>query len=403
MGRRKQLARFGVRPHSVAVFAEDTASGRYCRAAWRVRGKLTVKSWPDTAEGRREAKAFAEQLAIELRAPAKAPPATLAELWAKYTAAEFEALRPKTQINYRRHWRNWELFAGGETFAQAVTRDTLDGFRQALKARGIAVTQIRKHVDLVKLVYRFAVDRELIPPTRLLEYTVKAAKDERSVATAEYRGDEADRIIAALDPAKSTEWRAWLFCTIARYTGARTNAILHLTWDDVSRAETFGDEAIRWQAQWDKVGKERTQPIPRQVSAALTVAREWREKDGYAGAWIFYTARRNWKGDRPMTYGGVGWMLREAERRAGVAHVRMNAAHRFRRGVVGDIVDATGGNVRLAMSWIGDGVRQAARYVKERDEQLRGVAQLLSNDVKSALEIPTESLPTCEATDRDDR
>lgn len=374
MAQRKRITRFGIRPHAVSVFSEATASGRYCRAQWRVKGKIAVRSWPDTPEGRREAKAFAETLATELRSPAKAPPITLTELWARYVDAEFEALRPKTRVNYRLHWRAWSLFAHEDTRAEAVSRETLDEFRKALKGRGIAISQIRKHVELIKRVYRFGVDRELLPPVRLLDYQVKAAKDEKTQATAEYRGEDARKIIAALSSTKSTEWRAWLFTTIAHFTGARTNAILHLTWDDVD----FESALVTWRARWDKVGKERRQPVPNQVVHALRQAEVWRAVDGYSGPWVFYTARQQWKGDRPMTYGGVQWMLRQAERRAGISHVHMNAMHRFRRGIVGDVIEATGGNVRLAMAYIGDDVRQATKYVKDRDEQLQEVADLLS-------------------------
>ena len=381
---RKHLGRFGMRPHSVTVFTEQTPTARYTRVQWRVKGKLVTRSYPDAPEGRREAKAFAETLAVALRSPPKPPPITLEGLWARYMDAEWEALRPKTRINYARHWRRWALYAGITAKAELVTRETLDEFRKELRKIGIAISQIRKHVELVKRVYRFGVDRELVPPTRILDYQVKAAKEEKRQETAEYRSADALKIIGALNPKSSRQWRAWAFCVIAHYTGGRTNAILHLQWDD------YDGDAIRWRARWDKVGKERVQPVPRQVQLAFDVAVIWKQRAKDAQQWVFFSPKARTAG-RPIHYDTVRKMLLEAEQRAGVAHVHMNAMHRFRRGVVGDVVDATGGDVRLAMAWIGDGIREAEKYMKDRGDRLKGVADLLSGP-----DSATEPQPTSE-------
>lgn len=374
--RRKRLWTYGARPRTIAVFTEWTTRGRYTRVQWPKDGKRLTKSYPDTGAGRKEAKAFAEQLAAEFTTPEKTPDVTLRGLWDAYVNAEFDALRPKTITNYRAHWRSWETFADRETPANAVTRETLDNYRKELRTRGIAVSQVRKSVELVKRVYRFGLERSLVLPNRLTDYRVRVAKEERTKQGAEYTADEALRLIAALNPDSSTQWRAWLFCTIAHYCGARSNAILHLAWSDIT------DDAIIWRARYDKVGRERFQPLPRQVSEALDRASAWARKDGYQGlgCWVFYTPRRLWKGDRPMTYQGINWMIREAEKRAGVPHVHMNAAHRFRRGAFGNVIDLTGGDVNKAMQWIGDtDPKVASRYLKQRDERDREVADLLSH------------------------
>ncbi len=370
---RRRIARYGLRGATVAVFSERTPAGRYCRVQWREGGRRRTRSFPDSAAGRLEAKAFAAQIAAEQRPAGQAPAITLHALWTTYVAAEFDALRPKTQTNYRHQWWKWEQFVDPTTPARAVTREDLDRFRKALRAQQLAVKQIRNCVDLVKLVYRFGVDRDLVPPTRILEYRVKAGKDEKRLETAEYRPQEGLRILGALDPSRAEQWRAWALFTILHYMGPRVAAALRLQWSDIDVARAM----ITWPVATDKMGKRREQPVPAQVAHALQVAWAWRTADGYAGPWVFYTPRRRWKGDRPLTYGGVQRMLREAERRAGVAHVHMNATHRFRRGAAGTVYELTGDAGR-AMEWIGDDIRQAGRYVKARGQRLRAVADLLS-------------------------
>ena len=81
----------------------------------------------------------------------------------------------------------------------------------------------------------------------------------------------------------------------------------------------------------------------------------------------------------PYTYGALNLMLRWAETKAEVPHVRMNAAHRFRRGAAGNVLDLTGGDMQRAVAWIGDtDLKMAGLYLKERGHRLRDVADLLS-------------------------
>lgn len=393
MSQRKHITAFGRRPHTVTVFAETTASGRYCRVQYRVKGKAKIHSWPDTGAGRKEAKAFAETVAATLSAPDAPPEVTLAALWTLFVRAEFDHLRPRTRSNYSDHWRKWTTFAGPESVASAVTRERVEEFAAALRAQKMAASQIVKHVKQVTRVLSFAVDRGLIPPTKATTVRVRIGKDAARGETAEYRAGDALAIIAALDPEQWTQWRAWAFCMLARYTGARANAILHLQWADID----LSAPSIIWRGRWAKTGVEWTQRVSVQVVEALAVAEHWRTHWSYTGPWVLFTQKVAERGDQPITYRAVQWMLHRAERKAGVAHVHMNAMHRFRRGLVGDIVDLTGGDVQAAMEYVGDtDIRQAKRYVKRRDERSIRIAELLSG-AKAAPQLhpedATEPLP----------
>jgi integrase len=379
MTNRKRIATFGRRPHTVKVFSEETASGKYCRCQWNVRGLVKTQSWPDTGTGRREAKAFGETLALELAGPKQLErrELTLGELWVLYSTAEFGGLRRKTVINYNESWRKWEIFAGRETTAISITRERVEEFAKALRKSGIAASQIVKHMKRVRLALEFAVDRGMIPPTKATTVRIRIGKDERSPETVEYEPEAALKIIKALDPNDARQWRAWVFFSIDHYCGPRSNALLHLQWDDVDeRART-----ITWRAKWDKKGDDYEQPFPSQVLDALQVARQWRERQGYDGPWVLYSPR----GDRSrcITYGGINWMLHEAEERAGVERVHMNAMHRFRRGAARNVLEATGGDAHAAMAYIGDkDLKYATKYLKPRNQRLREVADLLSGTGK---------------------
>ncbi len=103
---------FGPSRGGVRVLVER--GGELVRVQWYDDGIRRVKSWPNTRDGRAEAKAwgrgFAEARTLGPRPTA--PRLTLRQLWERYFEAEFPHLRPKTQTNYREHWSRWELFLG---------------------------------------------------------------------------------------------------------------------------------------------------------------------------------------------------------------------------------------------------------------------------------------------------
>ena len=224
---------------------------------WYERGRRRIESFPNTAECRAEAKAYALGVAEQL---AKGPlptveRLTLRNLWERFSTAEFPHLRLKTQTNYRGHWQKWELFLSREFIAEDARLEHVEQLRAVLTRQGYAISQIHKIVTDIKMVYAWGFRRELLASNRLSLYRFKIAKDARPESPGEYTDDERELLIGAVSPQVSTEWRPWVAFMIANSQGARMNAILHLQLDD---CELEGGN-ITWRARWDKNGRERTQ------------------------------------------------------------------------------------------------------------------------------------------------
>ncbi len=382
---RKNLRVFGPHGKSVRVFVER--GGTAVRVQWRERGTLLKKSWPNTAANRADAIAYAKGVADaqhETVTPARER-LTVRDLWERFTLAEFAHLRDKTIINYKGHWRAWEHFAGRSMMADTVTAIMLGEYRAALAKGGSAISQQRQAVSMVKQVFRWALRHELLDRDRVSTYTFKVAKEARTAGGAEYTTDDYVGIVGALDPRKQSQWRAWSLIVLMGELGPRVNAALHLRWDDVEFG-AVGHGTVHWSPEFDKVGHERTQPITAVAREALLVALGWARLDERRSGWVFYAAR----GDRAARKGGGEhgapysvqsfiWMLREAEKRAKVSHIKYRGAHGFRRMVMGNALEVTG-NVVDAMYFIGDtDLRQARKYAKERDHRMRGVAEKLTD------------------------
>lgn len=368
-------------------------------------GLVETRSWPNTRDGVIAAKAWARAFSDAREQPAYTAPSriTLRELWERYVTAEFPSLRRATRENYAAHWRTWELFAGRSLEAELVTPELLDTLRQVLSgrtdARGalrpVAVSQQRQVVGTVKRVFAWGVQRELVQRQRLLAYRFKVAKEQRPEPVAEYTNTEHAAILAQFRPRLHSQWRAWALTVIAGEMGPRINAALHLSWADVDLpyevlpAATpeappyYG--AITWRAEFDKLGNVRVQPLTRASREALFVAlgfaRANPRRTGLSSDWVFFTpasAERKHKGDGTYSVQAAWRALCEAERRAGVTHLWRRAFHGGRRMAAGNALEATDNPV-TAMQWIGDtDLKQARKYLKEREDPMRGVAQAIS-------------------------
>ncbi len=159
--------------------------------------------------------------------------------------------------------------------------------------------------------------------------------------------------------------------------GVRQRAALHLQWEDVD----LEAGVVTWRAQYDKVGREWSQPIRDATRSALLTALYWRERDGYTGPWVFYSSwSSKAKGrEAPGVFGAQGlWKaLRNAEVAAGVPSLPLRSAHGLRRMVAGEVLRETGDLV-LATHFIGDtDFRVMQRYLKRRDDRLEAVAKQL--------------------------
>lgn len=278
LGKRGQLVRAYIERGVVAVRWPDPENPR------------RYESWPDTPAGRAEAKAFAEGVYDRLtRLAAGQPvgptyqPLTLREVWTAYLTAE-DHLRPATERNYAERWRKFELFAGGRTLATDISRETLDQFRKAMRGNGHKTNQVRGTVAVVKRVIAWAVDRDLLPPSKVTAYRFKTPRDERTEPVAAYTLAEAEAILAELDPRDPRQWRAYVATALFAFSGGRQRAARHLEWTDVD----FVGRRLHWRPELDKMGKDRWQPIPAALIDALWVAYGWRTAYGYAGAFILF-------------------------------------------------------------------------------------------------------------------
>lgn len=370
--KRKVLARHGSRGRWVRVFLER--GHQRITVQWRVApAPPDQRSFAATSEQKADALAFAEGVAQRLRSGAVAGPSsplTLQQMWDKYKDAEFPHLRPRTRELYEENYRRWCVHFGWEFIAERTTPEMADSFRKSLTESGKALKTIRNSIDDVKRVFLWAETRELLQRNRLRLYRFKVAKEDRTAPPAEYQSDDFAKILAQLDPSNPWQWRPWVALAIAGTQGARQNAVLHLTPDDIT------PERVRWDARWDKLGREWTQPTRPLTLHAKRVATEWRARRGYVGPWLIPSAKQGRKGE-PYTAQSLWKALQDAEKRAGIPKIKGRAGHGLRRMLAGDVAAATG-NALLALRSIGDrDVRMADRYVQGRDDEMRGAFGML--------------------------
>lgn len=421
--RRKPLPDFGVkgtlrkrRGVTVRGFLETVGGQKLVRLEWREEGRRRTASWPDTDTNRAVARAWGEGKLEQLDRlargeapvePAPAPeaqPTTLRELWEKYVAALEPSVRAKTLDNYEGRWRKFELWAGKDREARTITREDLDLFRGEIAHH--APNQVRAMFAAVLRVFRFGIDRDLVPPSKLLNYEVKFKRGEgKALDIPEYAPDEARRILAQFDPRDARDWRGYVATYLFAFAGPRQNAARHLEWTDVDLAAG----TIRWRAALDKMGEDRVQPVPPQVLEALWVAYGWRIATGYTGRYVLFrpglgtrdlsnggarsarqAARAARTVDQPWSYSAYNARLLKAERAAKVPHVKYRAAHGFRRFVVTE-AHARTGNLVLAGRYVGDrDLRTLTRsYVKDRPEELQSVAATVAAALTKGNETAT--------------
>lgn len=377
------LGTYGLRGKRARVCILTTPHGtKLVRVEWREGGRRVRESWPDTRDNRKVAKAYAEGVAERLaqRGAGRLARVTVLEIVQRYIAAN-DHWRPMTVRNVTERLRRFVRFAGETFAADQVTPEMLDDYRAALRripldktGKPMVANQVAHHAAEVKHLYRFAKARKLVADNPLAEYVIRLGKDERRQEMAEYSNDEWAAVLAQLSPRKALEWRAYGLLVLAGVLGPRQNALRHLTWADVD----LDAREVTWRRATDKMGQERTQPLPRDAVRVFRLARVWRERDGYVGPWIFYGAQERTR-EKPYNYGALNRQLHEAERRAGVEHKPFRALHGLRRTAAGNVLAVTGGNVADAGNWIGDKDPKSLRkYLKVRDSRQREVADLVS-------------------------
>jgi integrase len=378
---RVTIAEYGAKRAKIRVFTE----GELARVQWRIRGRLKTESFPNTAAGRATAKAFAKGVADARIKPNAKERITLRELWNRFAEAEFLHLRDKTKKLYTEYFARWLAMWTADFIVEETTLAMMHEFRTALTKLGLQNSTIRQTIQTVKMVYAWGEANDLIDRNRLHLYRFKVSRDEKRESPAEYTADERAKILGGLDPTSATQWRPWVALQICANQGVRQNAVLHLKWDDVD----FTAGIITWRSQWDKMGREWTQPIRAGTSAALEIALQWRGAMDYEGPWVLPAGSSKNSGN-VYTIQSLWAALKAVEARSGVARLKQRGGHALRRQLAGDVNAATG-DPALALLSIGDtDLRQANSYLKKRDSRVKAAFDRLDADVKAPDQEPKE-------------
>lgn len=387
---RKEIARFGRRGDLVRVVEDRHRGAPVYRVLFKkADGNPSAVLYPRTRAGRSEALAFAEGFREERDrgAPAPAPPITTRELFERYMASEDESHRPATTRNYIDRWKYWETFVGPETHAEALGYQSMQGLRDALEARGLAVNTIRKTFSLIRTVYRWGVLSETIRESKVDLYQYRVAKDKQPVSPDEFTGEEFLALMESMPLDHGQFWRGHVTLGLCGLQGARQWAVLHLQWDDID----LDQRVIIWRARWDKGGVEWIQPLREPSITLLAIARYWRKQLGYEGPWILFPGNVRSK-QEVYTRGALSWALKSAEKRAGIEHKRGRGAHGLRRMLSGDVHELTN-SVKDALDAIGDrDMKMARRYIKPRLERMRATFDRLDEQFENNLKTPVDLL-----------
>ena len=226
---RRELYRAGGRGDLVRVVvdrSEDRAIVYYRDAD----GISRKKKYPNTKPGRDEAKAFGEGWFAERERQVKArttpaaptgPTLTVRGLWDAYKAAEFSpevghGLREATQRSYTQHFRRFELFIGKDRLAETIKVPELAELKRRDLESGRALNQIKQTLNVVRTVFRWGVEQELMVRSPLALMRWKSRKDEpKPLEPGEYTSEECEKILAALDNTDARQWKAWVFVMLA--------------------------------------------------------------------------------------------------------------------------------------------------------------------------------------------
>jgi integrase len=381
---RKVIAKLGKRGRWVRVVEGTHRGAKVYWVEYKDQGRRTAAPYPRTRPGKVEATNFAAGIALEQEQAAKpAAPLrlTVDQLWVRYVEAEFPAFRPNTKRIYRDGWKPWALFVGPATIAEDLGRDSMAQLRAELDRRGWAVNTIRKTFGVVRAVYKWALEGELIQRNRVGTYVYKVPKEQRPLSPAEFRIEDLDGMLAALPLDSARHWRAHAALAVCGNQGARQWSVLHLTWPDVD----LDAGELTWRGAWDKNGVTWVQPMRDATRAVLAVAQARRIEAGYQGPYVFFPGRTgNRQGfytEQSLWYALVG---AEARATPKIPHLPGRGAHGLRRLLAGEVHELTG-SVKDALDAIGDkSIQMAQRYLKKRDDRMRTIFSSLDARRKPA-------------------
>jgi integrase len=256
---------------------------------------------------------------------------------------ESEGLHGRTTKHRREIGRKlalWTSFLGSKRRADTLSPADVERFVAARKSQRLAppgrkgnippsMTTVAHDYTALLTALNFALrhrdlhGRPLLPSNPLVG--VRVAK-----SVSPFRPVADDAFYEALKSAAGKNWRFSLALELANATGHRIDAILKLRWSDVTFEEASGSPygTIRWRGENDKIENEHTLPMNQAASMALAeAARAKRRAPGED--WVFPSETDPLR--RVDRHLASKW-LRQAERRAGVDHVRGRGWHSFRRG-----------------------------------------------------------------------
>jgi integrase len=277
-------------------------------------------------------------------------------------------------------------------------------------------------VAVVLQVFRWGIDRDLVPTSKLLAYRQERSRDDRAAQVDAYTRAEVAALLdgLAMAPRDPVDWRLYALTVVLAFAGPRQRAARHLEWRDVD----LDGARLHWRGELDKMAEDRWQPVPAVVVEALWVAYGWRVAMDYRGPFVFYRpamaraeidARKRGSflpsrrkaaraealaaagKDQPWTYGAYWLRLKRLEDAVGVDHKPLRAAHGMRRHVVTQLLRRTK-NLVLAGNYVGDrDLRTLTKsYVRQGEEELREAGALL-DDFDAA--IPADPTPAAPAPD----
>lgn len=220
---------------------------------------------------------------------------------------------------------------------------------QIWREAGLSPFTVRKRVSILKTVFRFAVEEEIIP--RGLEPVIKLPPNGAPRERFLDEETELRALLAAADRVKTPD-HIRLFLEIALRTGARRGAILALRWSHVDLAK----REIRFrdtEAAEDR-SKKRRGNKPMDAALFDLMSRAYEARDEECDAVIA------WRG-KPVKSVYVG--MRALYKRAGLANVW---THDLRRSSATYVHTATNGDMKAAASHIVDTEATARKhYVQE--------------------------------------
>ncbi len=431
--RRKVLFKAGRHGDSVRAVVDTTEDRAivYYRDADGVEHKA---KYGTSREGKAEAIAFAQgwheeraRMMKERSEAVKPAPITVRQLWDAFKESEFsdevgEGLRRATQISYASHFKRFELFVGANRAAESIKVPELATMRKEERAAKRALNQTRQTMNVVRVVFRWGIEHELLTHSPLAVMRWKTRKDApKPLEPDEYSTDEFERMLLAVDKNDTRQWRAWVFLMLCGHYGQRANAVLHLRWRDID----FAAGTITWPARYQKQGVDLVRPLLWEALSALLTAqqqrlraraykqawydqqgggapREWyaaQDRDRAAAAqldaadWVLFAERDK---SQPMSYQSIHYHLTQAETRAKVDPKPYRKAHGFRRMVVGNVIDETGDRM-LGLEVVGD---KDPKVLQSYDRRLQarveeGLAAISASDrkPKTATQKPSRNRP----------